>query len=202
MIRKFLLAIFISVCSLSAHAAQIDTANLSEQQIAEIKAQAAAMAANNAKANDPASTVSAGMTLAATWGTQAASAAEGFAKALGIAAKELNIGINAFLDTDAGKITAALIIWKVAGASIINVLLGITVMISGLVFARVIYLRLFSAGYEKVPYSRLFGMFTGEKMVPKRKSFQDLKNDGEWLVLWILIITVVATFLFSGAILT
>ena len=55
--------------------------------------------------------------------------AQEWAKALGIAANELGIAVDTFLDTDAGKLTAAIIIWQVAGENIIGVVFGIPLLI-------------------------------------------------------------------------
>jgi hypothetical protein len=54
--------------------------------------------------------------------------AQEWARALGIAATELGIAVDTFLDTDAGKLTAALIIWQVAGESIAGFLIGIPLL--------------------------------------------------------------------------
>lgn len=51
-----------------------------------------------------------------------------FAKALGVAAKELGIAVNGFLSTPAGVFTATLLAWKILGAT--NILIfGICLMI-------------------------------------------------------------------------
>lgn len=188
MFRKMLVSIALSVFAMTSFAGQtaIDTSGLTDAQIAELKAVAAQKVADAAK---PASAdnITAGVTLAATWGTQAAQAAEGFAKAMGIAAKELNVSINEFLASDAGKLTAILIIWKVAGVGLIKMLYAGLLVIVGLSLARVVYLRLFTERFEKVEYSRFGGLFKGAKMVRVPKSFKDMNEDGEWLAFWVMI---------------
>ena len=181
----------------------LDTSGLSDAQVAELKAIAAKKvaetAAQAASPNVQPEKITAGVTLAATWGQQAAAAAEGFAKALGIAAKELNVTINDFLASPAGKLTAALIIWKVAGATIIHFLYGLLFVTVGLTLARVLYVRLFTREYKEVQYERFFGMFKGTKMVRIPKGFQDLSKDGEWLAFWVLVVLVIGTLLLGGA---
>lgn len=204
MIRKILITLALAIgCATSFAATSIDTTGLSDAQIAELKAQAAKAVADTAKkatepnaANQQVSTV---MTMASTWGQQAAVAAEGFAKAMGIAARELNVTVNDFLKSDAGKLTAVVIIWKVAGASIMKAIFGVLLLTVGLTVIRAMWIRLFTAGYKEVPYSRLFGLWTGTKQVRITKSFSDLANDGEWLVLWIIIIATVILMLVTGA---
>lgn len=205
MFRKWFAVIALTVFSATAFANQtvIETKGLTEAQIAELKAIAAkkvaesAVAATNPEAS--AEKITAGVTLAATWGTQAAAAAEGFAKAMGIAAKELNITINEFLTSPAGMLTAGLIIWKMAGAALMHALYGVVFLTVGLIMVRVLYTRLFTKSYEKVEYSRFWGLMSGTKMVRVPKTIQDLRTDGEWLAFWIMIILVVAIMITGGA---
>ena len=136
--------------------------------------------------------------MASTWGTQAAAAAEGFARALAIAAKELGVTINDFLNTPAGKLTAMLIIWKVAGTAIMHALYGLFFVTVGLTITRMIYMRLFTDRYEKVTYERFFGAWKGERMVRVPKSFKDLNKDGEWLAVWMMLGIAGATVIFGG----
>lgn len=207
MFRKMIAILALSVASVGAMAASanIDTSGLSEAQVAELKAIAAKKVAETAAqaakpmADVTPEKVTAGVALAATWGTQAAAAAEGFAKALGIAAKELNVTINDFLKSDAGKLTALLIIWKVAGAAMMKAIYGVVFLAVGLTMVRMIYTRLFTKEFVKVPYSRFFGAFTGEKLVRVPKSFSDLRNDGEWLAFWVLIILAIVVMVAGGA---
>lgn len=209
MFRKMIATVALSLCASTAFAGttNLDTTGLSEAQVAELKAHAAKVVAEAAKKSDPNAVLAtatanpgAAVTLAATWGQQAAAAAEGFAKALGIAAKELNIHINDFLKSPAGMLTAALIIWKVAGSAIIGILYGMLFIVVGLSLVRLIYLKLFTKGYEKVEYSRFGGFFKGTKMVRVPKGFQDLSNDGEWLAFWVMIILAIGTMGIGAAI--
>ena len=200
MFRKMTVAVILAMGMATSFASQttLDTSGLSDAQVAELKAHAAKVVAEAAGTNASTATPSAVMTIAATWGQQAAAAAEGFAKALGIAAKELGVTVNDFLHTDAGKLTAALIIWKIAGATIIHMLYGMLFITVGLTIVRVIYMRLFTKGYEKVEYSRFGGFFKGTKMVRIPKGFQDMHNDGEWLAFWVMIGITLATIGFGG----
>ena len=209
MFKKLIVGIALCV-SFGAFAAQatMQVDGLSEAQVAELKAIAAAKVAEVAKQAD--GSIAANLpkdpgaltTMAATWGTQAAAAAEGFAKALGIAAKELGVTVNDFLHTDAGKLTALLIIWKVTGTTIIHTLYAGLFFVFGMCITRMIYTRLFTKGYEKVEYSRLGGFFKGTKMVRIPKGFQDLQKDGEWMAFWVLIAMSIATIMFTGVILS
>lgn len=199
MFRKILIALALTVCSTSfAAKTVIDVSGLNEAQIAELRSVAAK------KVSDASNTegVGAMVTLAATWGQQAGAAAEGFAKAMSLAARELGVTVNEFLATDAGKITAALIIWKVAGASIANLLMGLFFIIVGQLAARAIYKRLFTKEFREVPYSYLFGMFKGTRMVRVPQGFRQLVNDGEWLAFWTMIAISSISMIIGAAIIT
>ena len=69
----------------------------------------------------------------------------------------------------------------------------------GLTIVRVIYMRLFTKGYEKVEYSRFGGFFKGTKMVRIPKSFQDMHKAGEWFAFWVMIGVTMVTIGFGGA---
>ncbi len=201
MFKKLMAAAVLAIASMGVSAGtMIDTSGLSDAQIAEIKALAARKAAEakNAAApllQDPGALAK----MASTWGTQAAAAAEGFAKALAVAARELGVTINDFLNTPAGKLTAALIVWKVAGTAIMHALYGVFFVTVGLVVIRMFYMRLFTDRYEKVSYERFFGLWKGEKMVRVPKSFRDLNKDGEWLAVWMLLAIIGITVIGGGA---
>lgn len=208
MFKKIVMSVML-FASATAFAGQtsVDTSGLSESQVAELKAHAAKIVADAAKQADGSSVVAqaaanpgAAVTLAATWGQQAAAAAEGFAKALGIAAKELGVTVNDFLHTDAGKLTAALIIWKVAGAAAVKMLYALLFVTVGMVITRMIYVKLFTKGYEKVEYSRLGGFFKGTKLIRVPKGFHDLENDGEWLAFWVMIVVCLGSLLIGAII--
>lgn len=207
MIRKSIVGMVLALTMLGANAAGviIDTENLTPAQIAELKAMAATKSAETVqRSTNVVATVKedpgAALTLAATWGNQAAAAAEGFAKALGIAARELGVTVNDFLHTDAGKLTAILIIWKVAGATAVKVLYGILFLVAGSVLARVLYIRLFTKGYEKVSYTFLWGVMKGEKQVRVYKSISELNSDGEWLAFLLMVLVCVLTVGIGGLI--
>lgn len=198
MIKKFFTAAAFALCALTASAVEVDSRGLTDAQVAEIKAIAARAASENQKAKtaDPGTV----LTNAAGWGKQAADAAEGFGRAFTIAARELGITVNEFLATPAGKLTAGLIIWKVMGASLVKILFGIFFVGTGLTVARVIYKRLFTKGYEKVEYSRFFGLSTGTKLIRIPKNFGDFREDGEWFVFIVMIGTVALTLAIGGGV--
>jgi len=201
MFNRMIAILVLSAASVGATASSvnIDTSGLSEAQVAELKAIAAKKvaetSANAAKSTEGGTTekMTAGVTLAATWGTQAAAAAEGFSRAISIAARELGVTVNDFLHTDAGKLTALLIIWKVAGATAVKMLYGMLFVTIGLTVARMLWIRLFTHEYKEVTYSRFFGTFTGTKLVRVPKNISQLSSDGEWLALWMIVIIIIAS---------
>lgn len=198
MFKKLIASLALVVASATAFAGytQVDTSGLSEAQVAELKATAAKAIADNAKgvvSTEHVKDVGTAVTLAATWGQQAATAAEGFAKAIGIAAKELGVTVNDFLHTDAGRLTAAVIVWKVAGASIAKMLFAIALFFSCAIMVRVFYLRLFTLEYKEMPYSLLWGLKSGTKMVRIPKGFSGNESEGWWFAFIIMLGTIAVT---------
>lgn len=207
MIRKIFAIAALAFSGLAfAGTASVDVSGLTEAQVAELKAiaakkvaDAAAAAHNQAPAATP-ENITAGVALAATWGGQASEAAKGFAQALGIAARELNITINDFLRSPAGILTAVLVVWKIAGASVLKLLFGSIFTCAGLLVARALWKRLFTDRYETVTYSWFGGVFTGSKVVRIPKPINSLRQDGEWLALWMVIGIVGLSFILGGII--
>lgn len=83
-------------------------------------------------------------------------AAKGFAEALGIAAKELGIAANDFLDSPAGYLLAAILLFNYAGGAIV----GFPFTVFTLIFWWYINRRILieSVEYERVPI--LWGAFS------------------------------------------
>ena len=54
--------------------------------------------------------------------------AQEWARALGVAANELGLAADSFLDTDAGKLTAAIIIWHVLGETLLGFVVGVPLL--------------------------------------------------------------------------
>lgn len=196
MIRSFILAALL-LFVMPAMAQNISAEGLNDAQVAAIKAETARLAAENAaNKNDPGTVFS----NAAGWGKQASEAAEGFARALGIAARELNVTINEFLTSPAGKLTAVMIVWKIAGSSILSLFYGLLFVVVGLSVVRMIYLRLFTDRYEVVEYKRFWGLWQGKKTLRITRSVKDLRGEGEWLLLYVLMVATAGVLGIGGAI--
>lgn len=72
-----------------------------------------------------------------------------FAKALGVAANELGVAANTFLDTPAGKLTAAFIAWKVMGNTATLIVAGLLGLIFFHFLAKAFRRILTTSGYEE-----------------------------------------------------
>ena len=139
------LAILTLFVSGASNACQISGTGLTEVQKQELTVQCEQMALDAKKlAENPLAAVASGNTdpeQLSQWGV----IAQEWAKALGIAAKELGIAVDGFLDTDAGKLTAFVIVWQFLGDTIMGVVLGvplfITILIIGLRVARSIRVK-------------------------------------------------------------
>lgn len=198
--NKILVLITACIVSTTAFSAQIDTSGLTDSQVQELRAHAAKVASDNMKKEDGTATSSNPstiMTLAATWGQQAATAAEGFAKALGIAAKELNINVNQFIDTPAGKLTVIIIIWKVFGVALLKFFIGIVVWIVAFCISRQLARRVFLVVGPEIEVIKYWGLVKTKQPSYSVKSISDLKADGEWFV-FMLALCVAIVGLFIG----
>lgn len=199
MIRNIIVMLCCAFFMLPAFAEiRLNVDGLSDAQIAALKAQAATMSAEAAKADDPASLLS----NAASWGQQASIAAEGFAKALVVAAKEIGVSANEFLQTDAGKLTAVLIVWKVAGTGLLSFFSGMMFIALGQLVAWKIYRHLFLDKTEVVNYNWFFGVFTGQRLKRSYKPIGRLDKDGEWLAVWMIVIISIGTMAIGAAIIS
>lgn len=187
------------MCSVASYAENIviDADKLTEAQKAELKAQSARLSADNeanktASLTDIAKDPSKAASMAASFGSSLAIAAKGFAEALGIAAHELNININDFLNTPAGKLTVVIIIWKVFGTSLLHILVLATILTTGFSMSRVIYLRLFVKEIQYVDRIWFWGLFTTTKKIRVMKTLKDItaeSNDG-WVLVMLLIVAI------------
>ena len=181
--------LFVILAMLGSAAFALDTQGLTPDQLAAV--QKTIDAAKQANTATP-------LSMASEWGTQAATAAEGFAKALGIAAREIGVTVNEFISTPAGKLTAALIVWKVAGATLVSMMYGVVVLVVGLYGATLLARHIATEKYTSVPYSRLWGLWAGERRVRVYRPFSDY-SEGD--ILMTLVSTVIAgiTLFIAGA---
>jgi hypothetical protein len=69
-----------------------------------------------------------------------------------------------------------------------------------MIITRLIYVRLFTSGYEKVEYKSFGGLFTGTKLIRIPKTIGQLTRDGEWLAFWVMIGVCLGSLVIGGAI--
>ena len=184
---KILLFFVLAVLGASAFA--LDTNGLTPEQIAAVQ-----------KSIDAAKQANTGTTLsmASEWGAQAATAAEGFAKALGIAAREIGVTVNEFISTPAGKLTAALIVWKVAGATLVSMVYGMVVLVVGLYATWLLAQHIATEKYVSAPYSRFWGLWAGERKVRVYRPFSDY-SEGDCIMTIISLVLAALTMFVAGA---
>lgn len=99
---------------------------------------------------------------------------EQFAKALGIAAKEVGVSINEFMGTPAGIITTAVILWTVLGK---DVLAGIGLI---LITCLLIWInrRIWFSHYDKTPVVEGRVFKTGGKDILRYSKWADMSDSG------------------------
>lgn len=112
--------------------------------------------------------------------------AQEFAKALGIAAKEMGIAIDDFLGTTAGKLTAIIIIYHVMGEAILGIFLGIPLMFVSWYVGYKLFKFISVKDYEQ----KTVRTWRGEKIVniPTYNSISDM-SDNEVGALWFISIS-------------
>jgi hypothetical protein len=111
---------------------QIAIRGLSDTKIQEMRLTCQQMLLDATQTVLPTSTITENLTdpnKLSEWGV----VAQEWAKALGLAAKELGLAVDGFLDTDAGKLTAVVIIWHVMGEQIVGMAFGIPLLIATIV---------------------------------------------------------------------
>lgn len=113
-------ALLLATPAVAAAQAAIDTTGLSEAQIAELqqKAEAARQATPEGQVKSTAAKVS-------EW----AEIGTGIGTGLAAAARETGTVVNEFAATPVGKMTTAVIIYKVVGKDILGVLIGVPLLI-------------------------------------------------------------------------
>lgn len=145
-IKRFLSAVLITVLatvsslsyagldSRDAQSAGFNT--LTEQQKAELLKQIADKAAANKAAGAGSSlkenVVVAVNSVASKDADQWLNFGERIGQMIGGAAKELGVGINTFLQSPAGLLTASLIVWHFAGSALVHVFAGIAILLIGI----------------------------------------------------------------------
>ena len=149
-VTAFLIGMSIGTVSMQAHAAeqnvvQIDVSKLTDDQKAQINAITTSTQMKDESKTDAAISIS--PSTLKNWGDNLASAAEGFARAIGIAAHELNIEVNNFASSPVGMLTIGIVLMKLFGSS----LFGIIFTLIGLfVLIRACDALIKYAAYEKV----------------------------------------------------
>lgn len=109
---------------------------------------------------------------------------KGLGFALISAAKEVGVAANEFASTDLGKITTAVVIYKIVGRDILGVVFGTIVLITGILLA--LYALKTSKLYTSVDYEQvpcLWGAFT----VSKVKAYTDSEQNATARVILVIV---------------
>ena len=151
--KKLIFALLMSAASL-AHAT-IDTSKLTPAQVAELSAKAAAMTAT------PENISATVRKEAEAWGEMGAN----MGRAMVGAAREVGVAANEFASTPLGKVTVAIVAYKIIGKDVLGVLVGGLILIAG--WALGIWFlttkRWSTLTYEYVPALR--GLITRKRIV-------------------------------------
>jgi hypothetical protein len=147
-----ILALMFSTAVYAGSATSVDVSGLSEEQIAELK-----KTVIDAKLHkeSPVNISAAVRQEAGAWGDMGAN----MGKAMVGAAKEMGVAANDFSQTSLGKVTVAIVVYKIIGRDILKMISGFLVLLGGSVLTTYL-LRTKSFGdatYENKP--ALFGLY-------------------------------------------
>ena len=152
--KRFLIAAALAFATFAAQAAETTTITLTKEQAAAL-AQAAEKNPKNISATVREE--------ASAWGEMGAN----MGRALVGAAKEVGVAANEFSQTPLGKVTVAIVVYKLVGQDLLSFVIGTAVLIAGAGFA-VYFFRsktLFASRVEYVQVPVLWGAFTRSKIV-------------------------------------
>jgi hypothetical protein len=191
----------VATASFAASSVSLDTSGLTEAQIADLKIQALKMQQQQKSDATPAvTTVTQGAQQVSTAALQEAEKWTNFGKNLGSAmvstAKELGVAVNDFSKTDIGKITTAIIVYKLVGSQVTHFIAGLILMflLPSLIIGARRYMTVEGVKYEYQDRS-LFGILPYKKKV----IVQIDKVGGDnafWIFFWTCVLTL-ASILFS-----
>jgi len=120
--KKYLLALFLAFAAIPAMACNISQTDLPDAMIQELKVKCEQMKLD--LKTQPPVVIPAIPQITRQDVSEWAQISQEFAKALGIAAKEVGISVNEFLASPAGILTAIVLIWISIGKSVVAVLVG------------------------------------------------------------------------------
>lgn len=173
-------------------ATQIDTSGLTEQQVNELRIQALKL--QNAKSEPSAPVIDTAAKVSTVTLGEAQKWAD-FGKNLGVAlvstAKELGIAVNEFSQTGIGKVTTAIIVYKLVGRDIIHFVVGLILMfgLPALIIAarRFVVISNIKYAYE----DRKAWFITYRKRVVT--SVEHISGDNQfWVFFWTCALTLVS----------
>lgn len=160
-LKLFVASILLCLSGITSAAdGQIDTRDLSQAQIAEIKKQVSTMKAESVNPANISKTV---RHEAEAWGDLGAN----MGKAMVGAAKEVGVAANDFASTSLGKIVVFIIAYKIIGKSILGVIVGTLILIVGAIMSIWIFK---SSRWSEVKYARepaFWGLYQRQVIVEK-----------------------------------
>ena len=135
---------------------QIDVSKLTQEQRAAIQLQVTQVAAKTA---DPVNLSETVRNEASKWGDLG----KNVGTSLVAAAKEVGQGVNEFSQTPVGKVTTAIIVYKVIGHDVIHLVVGLLTLVVGTLVALYVFRRMgVEMTYENIP--RLNGLWISRKI--------------------------------------
>jgi hypothetical protein len=181
---KHLIILITSIILSFSVYAQIDTSQLTPAQVSALQAAANEMSGSSVK------NISAGTREELTaWGQLG----QDLGKGLVSAAKEVGVAASEFSQTPLGKIVTFILVFKLIGADILGVLIGIPIMIAGIYFGVKIMNTPKDIKYEHVDRAYFWGMFTIRQKYVKEKIMHHDQSDYQVAGLLVIAIALVVS---------
>lgn len=176
----------------------VDVSGLTESQIADLKIQALKL--QQSQQNKQSNPLEQATNISTAARTEAEKWAD-FGKNIGVAmvstSRELGIAVNEFSKTDIGRITTAIIVYKLVGSQILHFITGLLllVMLPSLIIAGRNYIMRGDVEYAFEDRKFLFFLPYRKKVIKSiRQKIEG--DDAIWVFLWTCVLTL-ASILFS-----
>lgn len=182
--KKYLLALILAFTAVPAMACDISRSDLPDAMIQELKVKCEQMKLD--LQTQPPAPVVAVSQITREDVSEWAQISQEFAKALGIAAREVGVSINEFLASPAGIMTAVVLIWMIIGKSLVGILVGLLITYATVKLNRRIWFR----EVETVEKTGLFNRKYQKEKV-RYNSWNDMNDSGlGWSIVTIIMLGV------------
>lgn len=182
-----------STATYAASGNYVDTSNLTEEQRADLQIRALQLAKEKAKKEQTEKETPIPVVVrqeAEKW----ADLGKNIGVALVSSAKEIGMAANDFAVTPLGRITSAIVVWKLMGKDFVHMVIGVSILVAGFWFAFYMFNRFTRSRVEYEYVSRLWGLWFSKKIKTVTV------RDGDWFTGGFIVtaITIAITLITAG----